>query len=123
MIISNAVRQRENSPQIFSTWLTDNTGNNQLSQFLSYFSFFHCRERFLNFICSLELNEDIHIQSAYNMLKENLVLAQMLIYVHTFNLSNTELELNFVLGNKDMEQWQVRSQEYRAIEQWQDASI
>ena len=43
------------------------------------------------------------------MLKENLGLAQMLIYAHTFNLSNTELELNFVLGNKDMEQWQVKS--------------
>ena len=42
------------------------------------------------------------------MLKENLGLAEMLIYVHTFNLSNCELELDFVLGNKDMEQWQVR---------------
>ena len=49
------------------------------------------------------------------MLKENIGLAQMLIYVHTFNLSNAELELNFVLGNKDMEQWQVRSQDYRGV--------
>ena len=51
------------------------------------------------------------MMSAYNMLKENLGVAQMLIYVHTFNLSNCDLEIEFVLGTKDMEQWQVRTKD------------
>ena len=45
--------------------------------------------------------------SAYNLFKENLGVAEMLIYVHAFNLSNWALELDFVLGEKDMEQWKV----------------
>jgi len=75
--------------------------------------FFHLanrqyRERFLNFICSLQLSEDISMTSAYNLFKENLGVAEMLIYVHAFNLSNWALELDFVLGEKDMEQWKAQ---------------
>ena len=51
--------------------------------------------------------------SAYNLFKENLGVAEMLIYVHAFNLSDWALELDFVLGEKDMEQWKVRTGKIR----------
>ena len=67
----------------------------------------HFRERYLNFICSLQLSEDISMKTAYNLFKENLGRAEMLVYVHVFALSNSEMELDFILGQKDKEQWQV----------------
>jgi hypothetical protein len=61
----------------------------------------------LNFICSLQLSEDISTKTAYNLFKENLARAEMLVLVHAFALSNWEKELDFVLGQKDKEQWKV----------------
>ena len=61
----------------------------------------------MNFICSLQLSEDISTKTAYNLFKENLAQAEMLVLVHAFALSNCEMELDFVLGQKDKEQWKV----------------
>ena len=35
----------------------------------------------------------------------------MLVYVHTFALSNSEMEIDFILGLKDKEQWKVSTGE------------
>ena len=48
------------------------------------------------------------MNSAYKLFKQNLGKAEMLIYVHTFNLVDWALQLDFVLGQKDLEQWMVR---------------
>ena len=61
----------------------------------------------MNFICSLQLSEDISTKTAYNLFKENLGRAEMLAYVHPFALSNSEMEIDFIFGQKDKEQWQV----------------
>ena len=47
------------------------------------------------------------MKTAYKLFKENLGKAEMLTYVHVFNLSNWALELDFVLGQKDKAQWNV----------------
>ena len=48
------------------------------------------------------------MKTAYNLFRENLGNAEMLFYVHIFALSNSEIELDFVLGQQDKEQWKVR---------------
>ena len=53
------------------------------------------------------MSEDISMKTAYSLFKENLAQAEMLVYVHAFALSNWEMELDFVLGQKDKEQWKV----------------
>ena len=47
------------------------------------------------------------MKTAYNLFKENLGRAEMLAYVHPFALSNSEMEIDFIFGQKDKEQWQV----------------
>ena len=47
------------------------------------------------------------MKTGYNLFKENLARAEMLFYVHAFALSNWEMKLDFVLGQKDKEQWKV----------------
>ena len=47
------------------------------------------------------------MKTAYNLFKENLGMAEMLAYVHPFALSNSEMEIDFIFGQKDKEQWQV----------------
>ena len=68
-----------------------------------------CRERYLNFICSLNLPEDISLTTAYKMFSQNLSKAEMLTYGYVFNVSNWAEELDFLLGNNDKAQWNVSS--------------
>ena len=77
-----------------------------MNQFKLYFLFF--RERYLHFLCSLELREDISMTTIYNLCRVNLGKAGMLSYVHVLNISDWEAELDFVFGQKDKEQWKVR---------------
>ena len=42
------------------------------------------------------------------LFKVNLGKTEMLIYVHDFNISDRAVELDFVFGQKDKEQWKVR---------------
>ena len=65
------------------------------------------RERYINFLCSLEVTKDISMKTALHLFKENIGKAEMLTYVHYVNLSNWELEADFTLGQKDREQWKV----------------
>ena len=65
------------------------------------------RERYLNFICSLEMMEDIPMKTLFTMLKQNLGKAQMLTYVFVFNTPSWVEELEFVYGANDKEQWKV----------------
>ena len=71
-------------------------------------SFF--RERCLKFFYSLEFKKDLSFVALYEILKRNLSTASMATFLHTFSLSNVEEQLNFTLGNKDKEQWNVRNQ-------------
>ena len=57
------------------------------------------------------MSEDISMKTACNLFKENLGKAEMLVYVHTFALSNSEMEIDFILGQKDKEQWKVSTGE------------
>jgi len=66
------------------------------------------RKRCLNFICNLDLGLDITADTAYNLFKNNLGRAELLGYLHTFNLPDWASQLDFVLGQKDKEQWQAR---------------
>ena len=66
-----------------------------------------CRERYINFICSLDMMEDIPMKTLFSMLKQNLGKAQMLTYVFAFNASSWVEELEFVYGARDKQQWEV----------------
>ena len=61
----------------------------------------------MNFLCSLELGEDVSKGTMVKLFKENLGKAEMLRYVHVFNIPHWSEELEFVFGQKDMDQWKV----------------
>ena len=81
-------------------------------KFRSYYikttTLFDCRERYLNFVCSLDLMEEIPQKTVYNLLKQNLGKAEMLTYVFVFNAPGWDEELDFVWGQADKNQWKVR---------------
>ena len=47
------------------------------------------------------------MKTTYNACRKNLESAEMLPHIHAFNISDSELELEFGLGQKDKEQWKV----------------
>ena len=61
----------------------------------------------MNFVCSLDIIDDIPKTKIYKLFKENLAKAEMLTYIFTFNASSWVEELNFVWGKKDLPQWNV----------------
>ena len=65
------------------------------------------RERYLKFVCSLDVFATIPIKTAYSMFQNNLGKVEMLSYVHAFNLSDSVTQLEFVLGHNDKYQWDV----------------
>ena len=58
----------------------------------------------MNCICSLQLSEDIPMKTLHHLFNDNLEMAEMLTYVHGFNLSNSDMELDYILGQKDKDQ-------------------
>ena len=61
------------------------------------------------FISCLEELEQVSYQEQISLFKRNLDKVEMLAYVVWFNRENVDHELKFILGDKDMEQWQVIS--------------
>ena len=47
------------------------------------------------------------MRTAYLLCKHNLERAEMLPYIHVITISNSELELEFALGQRDRDQWEV----------------
>ena len=47
------------------------------------------------------------MKTMLTLLKENLGKAEMLRYVHVFNISDWSTELSFIFGTQDREQWEV----------------
>ena len=105
--ISAAANKKKNSLQNFSIFVPGSLGNYK-HIFVSY-SLCFFRKRCLDFICNLELSLDIPADTAYNLFKDNLGRAEIVGYLHTFNLSDWASQLDFALGQKDKEQWQVSS--------------
>ena len=68
---------------------------------------FILRERYLNFLCSLELGEDVSKATMVKLFRNNLGKAEMLRYVHVFNIPHWSEELQFVFGHQDQDQWKV----------------
>lgn len=66
------------------------------------------RERYLNFVCSLDILDEIPRSTIFNLFKTNLAKAEMLTYVFVFNASTWTEELDFVWGKKDLQQWNAR---------------
>ena len=71
------------------------------------FPHFVFRERYVNFVCSLDMMEDIPMKTLFTLFKQNLNKAQMLTYIYVFNSQTWADELEFVYGTKDKEQWKV----------------
>jgi len=67
------------------------------------------RERYLDFICSLDIGDELPTQTLYQLFKRNLSKAEMLTYVHVFNMNEAEEQLDFVLGSQDKKQWRDRN--------------
>ena len=65
------------------------------------------RERCLNFVCSLDIIDEIPMTTIYNLFKENLAKAEMLTYIFVFNASSWVEELNFIWVEQDLPQWNV----------------
>ena len=61
----------------------------------------------MKFVCSLDILDEIPMTTMYNLLKTNLAKAGMLTHVFAFNAPNWSEELDFVLGKRDLEQWNV----------------
>ena len=64
------------------------------------------RERYIKFVCGLELTDNIPSKLLLSMLHKNLGKAQMMTYVFSFNLPCTEA-IDFAYGANDLLQWQV----------------
>ena len=47
------------------------------------------------------------MKTLHHLFNDILERAEMLTYVHGFNLSNSQMELDFILGQKDKDQWKV----------------
>ena len=75
--------------------------------FKTFSNLFLPRERYLNFLCCLDLSADISTPTLYKLFKANLGKAEMLRYVHVFNIADWTEELQFVFGEQDQEQWKV----------------
>ena len=69
----------------------------------------------MNFVCSLDIIDDIPKTKIYKLFKENLAKAEMLTYIFVFNASSWVEELNFVWGKKDLRQWNVSTFKYTLI--------
>eukprot|EP00092_Neocalanus_flemingeri_P027141 GFUD01029433.1.p1 GENE.GFUD01029433.1~~GFUD01029433.1.p1 ORF type:complete len:660 (+),score=109.72 GFUD01029433.1:54-1982(+) len=65
-------------------------------------------ERYLNFVCSLDIMEEIPMKTLYTLFKKNLGKAQMLTYVFVFNAQTWLEELDFVYSVNDLQQWKTR---------------
>ena len=65
-----------------------------------------CRERFLKFVCGLELTDNISSRTLQSMFSRNLGKAQMMTYIYSFNLPSTDA-IDFAYGSNDILQWQV----------------
>ena len=65
------------------------------------------RERYLSFVCSLDVIDEIPMTTMYNLFKTNLAKAEMLTYVFVFNARGWYEELDFVWGSTDLKQWNV----------------
>ena len=61
----------------------------------------------MKFVCSLDILDEIPMTTMYNLFKTNLAKAGMLTHVFVFNAPNWSEELDFVLGKRDLEQWNV----------------
>ena len=72
--------------------------------FFLYSSF---RERYLSFICSLDIIDEIPMTTMYNLFKTNLAKAEMLTYVYVFNAPSWSEKLDFVWGKTDLQQRNV----------------
>ena len=48
------------------------------------------------------------MDTAYNMFSKNLNKASMLTYVYIFNVTDLDVEVDFLLGHEDKTQWNVR---------------
>jgi len=75
----------------------------------------HFRERYLKFICGLELTERIPSGTLFKMLQRNLGKAQMMTYIFSFNLPCTEA-IDFAYGANDLMQWQARDPAIPGVE-------
>ena len=67
----------------------------------------NCRERCLNFICSLHEIEQVDAGIQMDLFRRNLANVEMMVYVHAFNQESWAEELNFVFGRNDKIQWMV----------------
>ena len=61
----------------------------------------------MNFVCSLDIADEIPMTTMYNLFKTNLAKAEMLTYVFVFNAPGWSEELDFVWGKRDLQQWNV----------------
>ena len=57
---------------------------------------------------SLEEAEQITSEEKVALFRQNLDSAEMMVYVHAFNLETWSDELDFALGKQDKIQWMVR---------------
>merc|ERR1719245_1588964 len=73
------------------------------------------RERYLNFVCSLDIIDDLPMSTIYNLLKTNLAKAEMVTYVFVFNADTWLDELDFVWGKNDLQQWNARDMSIKGI--------
>ena len=76
------------------------------------------RERYLDFICSLDISDELPTQTLYQLFKQNLSKAEMLTYVHVFNMNDAEEQLDFVLGSQDKKQWMVNTERRISVRQF-----
>lgn len=63
------------------------------------------RERVLHFTCSLDLPDGISMDTAYNMFSQNLSRASILTYVYIMNVTDMDVEVDFLLGDEDKTHW------------------
>jgi len=73
------------------------------------------RERCLNFVSSLEEAEQITSEEKVALFRQNLDSAEMMVYVHAFNLETWSDELEFALGKQDKIQWMDRDSSIKGL--------
>ena len=71
-------------------------------------------------VCSLDIIDEIPMTTIYNLFNENLTKAEMLTNIFVFNASSWVEELNFVWGEQDLPQWNVRNFSQRCLLSWVD---
>ena len=93
--------------QLSGKELAGKWGKELLEREKCFFLYSSFMERYLSFICSLDIIDEIPMTTMYNLFKTNLAKAEMLTYVYVFNAPSWSEKLDFVWGKTDLQQRNV----------------